>query len=109
MNLSEEAQANLARAEASLRAAKLLLDSDLTDDAASRAYYAAFSSATALLLEKQELEFKSHGGLWRAVSLHFVKTGKLSQAINSEVNRLTEIRSLADYGDVERVTTEEAN
>ena len=108
MSLSEETLANLSRSEASLQAAKLLLDSDLTDDAASRAYYAVFSSATALLLQEKEVKFKSHTGLLRALSLHFVKTGRLAKKFNEDINKLAEIRNLGDYGDVERVTTEEA-
>ncbi len=76
MSHPEEVQANLNRANSSLQSARILLTSGFADDAASRAYYAAFHAASALLLS-QDLEFGSHTGVLRAISLHFVKTGKL--------------------------------
>jgi len=104
---SEEIQANLERAKASLQAAKVLLASDLLDDATSRAYYGAFHAATALLLSR-DLSFGSHAGVLRAISLNFVKTGSLPKAYGRDLSWLAELRQIADYGEMRHVTTEEA-
>ncbi len=45
----KEITANLERAEASIRAAQSLVSGEYYDFAASRAYYAAFYAATAVL------------------------------------------------------------
>jgi uncharacterized protein (UPF0332 family) len=103
----EEVQANLDRADASLQAAQLLLDSELLDDAASRAYYAAFHAATALLLS-QNLSFSSHTGVLRAINLNFVKTGQLDQSIGRNLNWLAELRQVGDYGETRRVSRPQA-
>ena len=65
----EEIAANLERAEASIRAAKDLAVGDYYDFAASRAYYAAFYAATAVLLS-EELEFSKHSGVIAFIQWH---------------------------------------
>jgi len=72
----EEIAANLERAETSIRAAKDLVAGGYDDFAASRAYYAAFYAATAVLL-CEELEFGKHSGVIAFIHREFVKTGKL--------------------------------
>lgn len=76
MSSEAEITANLERGVSTLQAAKILLKSGFPNDAASRAYYAAFHAATALLLSKN-LSFGSHAGVLRAINLNFVKTGQL--------------------------------
>lgn len=49
------------------------------DFAASRAYYAAFDDATAVLLN-EGLDFSKHSGVIASIHQRFVKTGKLSKA-----------------------------
>ena len=107
MSNSEEIQANLERAKASLQAAKVLLASDLLDDATSRAYYGAFHAATALLLSR-DLSIGRQAGVLRAISLNFVKTGSLPKAYGRDLSWLAELRQIADYGEMRHVTTEEA-
>lgn len=102
MTYSEEVNANLARADSSLNAARLLLSSDLPNDAASRAYYRAFHAASALLLS-QKLTFNSHTGVLRGISLHFVKTGLLDRSYGRDLNWLAELRQIADYGELQNV------
>lgn len=106
MSSSEEIKANLERANASLQAAKVLFDSDLLDDAASRAYYGAFHAAIALLLSRN-LNFGSYAGVLRAISLNFVKTGDLPIVFGRDLNWLAELRQVADYGEMRHVTIEE--
>lgn len=61
-DIPEEIVANLQRAEQSLRAAQELASRGYYDFAASRAYYAAFYAATALLLP-EGLELSKHSGV----------------------------------------------
>jgi uncharacterized protein (UPF0332 family) len=62
-----EIAANLERAEQSIQAARDLAGKGYYDFAASRAYYAAFYGATAILLN-EGLDFSKHSGL----SLRFI-------------------------------------
>lgn len=107
MTYSDEIRANLERAESSLQAARLLFDAQYSDDVASRAYYAAFHAASALLLSKN-LSFNSHSGVLRAVGLNFVKTGQLDRHHGRDLNWLAELRQVGDYGESRHVTTDEA-
>jgi uncharacterized protein (UPF0332 family) len=110
VSYSDEIQANLDRAYSSLQSAKVLRDASLLDDSASRAYYAVFHAASALLLSK-ELTFNSHAGVMRAINLEFVKTGELERGFGQELNWLAELRQVGDYGEichVDRASVERA-
>lgn len=102
-DFSEEIQANFERARQSLQAAQTLLDDEYEDFAASRAYYAVFYAATALLL-KDELERGKHSGVIAGIHQHFVKIGKLSKELGRDLNWLFELRSVGDYGGVAHVS-----
>ncbi|MEM9485857.1 MAG: HEPN domain-containing protein [Cyanobacteria bacterium P01_F01_bin.116] len=91
MSSPDEIQVNLDRAESSLQAAQLLIGTDFLDDAASRAYYAAFHAASALLLS-ENLSFNSHSGVLRAISLTFIKAGRLDKSHGKNLNWLAELR-----------------
>ncbi|RME60204.1 HEPN domain-containing protein [Candidatus Parcubacteria bacterium] len=104
---SEEIQANLSRAEQSIQAAHQLATSGFYDFAASRAYYAAFYAATALLLS-EGLSFKKHSAAIASIHQHFVKTGRLAKNIGRNLNWLFELRSIGDYGGLTHVTEQEA-
>ena len=69
--------AEVARGESAFRSAELLLAAGQRADAVSRAYYAAFHYARALLLTLGE-EARTHGGLDRLVQRDLVRTGKLA-------------------------------
>lgn len=64
--LSSEVKANMERAEQAVDAAQKLILDGYYDFAASRAYYAAFYAASALLLN-EGLEFHKHSGVIAAV------------------------------------------
>jgi len=102
-DFSEEIRANLERARQSLKAAQDLLDDGYEDFSASRAYYAVFYAATALLL-KDGLERGKHSGVIAAMHQRFVKTGKLSKELGRNLNWLFELRSVGDYGGVAHVS-----
>lgn len=103
----EEIRANLERAREALQAARVLSDAGLFDAAASRAYYAAFYAATALLLYEGR-GFRKHTGVLGAIHQHFVRTGRLDQRWGKTINRLFELRGIGDYGGLLHVPREEA-
>ena len=103
----EEITANLERAEASIRAAKDLVAGDYYDFAASRAYYAAFYAATAILL-CEELEFGKHSGVIVLIHREFVKMGKLDKKYGQDLNWLFELRGIGDYGATIHVSQRDA-
>jgi len=102
-----EIQANLQRAEKAIEAAEKLLSDGYFDFVASRAYYAAFYAATALLL-KEGLEFRKHSGVIASIHKHFIKTGKLEKQFGKDLNWLFEIRNVGDYGVTIHVPKKEA-
>ena len=102
-----ERDANLERADHSLRAAQELASRGYYDFAASRAYYAAFYSATALLLP-EGLELRKHGGVIAAIHQRFVKTGKFDKEQGKTLNWLFELRGVGDYGVTAHVSRPEA-
>lgn len=107
LDIPEEIVANLQRAEQSLRAAQELASRGYYDFAASRAYYAAFYAATALLLP-EGLELSKHSGVIASIHQRFVKTGKLNTEHGKTLNWLFELRGVGDYGVTEHVSRQEA-
>lgn len=108
LKYSGEIAANLQRAETSIRAAKELATGGYYDFVASRAYYAAFYAATALLLS-EELEFGKHSGVIASIHQRFVKTGKLDTKSGRDLNWLFELRSVGDYGAATHVSQQDAD
>lgn len=104
---AEEITANLERAGASMQAATELTSSGYYDFAASRAYYAAFYAATALLLS-EELEFGKHSGVIAAIHQGFVRAGRLDKKYGKDLNWLFELRGVGDYGVTIHVSQEDA-
>ena len=103
----EEIQANLERADQALAAAETLITGGFIDFAASRAYYAVFYAATAILLRKEKA-FSKHSGVMAAIHKYFVKPGKLEKQVGKDLNWLFELRGLGDYGVTSHVPKEEA-
>lgn len=100
----------LARAQDSLEAAAQLLASGFPDYAASRAYYAAFYSASAVLMASGE-EFRRHSGVIAHIHKDFIRTGRLPAELGEVLNWLFGLRGVGDYGGpahVERAEAEKA-
>ena len=93
----EEISSNLERADTNLQVARELLDKEYYDVSASRAYYAAFYAASALLLN-DGLDTSKHSGVIALIHQHFVKNGKLDKEQGKNLNWLFELRSVGDYG-----------
>jgi uncharacterized protein (UPF0332 family) len=93
----EEISSNLERADTNLQVARELLDKGYYDVSASRAYYAAFYAASALLLN-EGIDTSKHSGVIALIHQHFVKNGKLNKEQGRNLNWLFELRSVGDYG-----------
>ena len=106
-NRLANARAEAALGDDALRAASALLELDLHNDAVSRAYYAAFHYARALLLVAG-LEPKTHRGVVSLLLEHYEKPGRLEPGAVSILARLQTFRGLADYDASERIARERA-
>jgi hypothetical protein len=95
-NRKKNIAAELERGERSLASARILLAAGEHADAVSRAYYAAFHFARALLLTSGE-ETKTHVGLERLVQREFVRPGILHPDVARLLSRLQKYRQDADY------------
>jgi uncharacterized protein (UPF0332 family) len=104
---ADEIAANLERADQSTQAARQLVSGGYHDFAASRAYYAAFYAATAVLLS-EGLELSKHSAVIASIHQRFVKTGKLGKEQGKTLNWLFELRSVGDYGGAAHVSRQQA-
>jgi hypothetical protein len=102
-----DAAAEVALGLDALLAATTLLEAGLPNDAVSRAYYAAFHHARALLLLRG-LEPKTHRGVISLLEKHFADAGLLSHAVVSAMARLETFRGIADYDTTQRLSQERA-
>jgi len=91
-NIREE----LERAEAALKAATVLFEKTLLNDAVSRLYYFLLYNIRALLLTKG-LEPKSHESALRLLGLHFIKEGIFPPKTSHVFSKLMKYREEADY------------
>lgn len=101
------ASAEVALGQDALRAATTLLEAGLPNDAVSRAYYAAFHHARALLLLRG-LEPKTHRGVISLLEKHFADAGLLPRDVVSAMARLETFRGIADYDTTQRLSQERA-
>lgn len=88
----------------------LLMKTDGYDDVVSRAYYACFHAAQAILLT-EGLEADTHRGIVNLFGLHFVKTGKFDKRFGRILSNLKDDRENGDYeifSAIDREVAEEA-
>ena len=104
---ADEITANLQRAKTSIQAAKDMIEKEYYDIAASRAYYAAFYAASALLL-KEKVDTSKHSSVIALIHRLFVKVGKLDKEQGKNLNWLFELRGIGDYGVSKHVSPGEA-
>ena len=101
----------LAKAEAALSGARLLLQSGDADGACSRAYYAMFDAAHAALfalgVEQLTAPIKTHNGLVAMFGQRVVLAGHMGAEHGEALNRVQRFRRLADYSG-DPVTSENA-
>ncbi len=94
--MTPEQRGLLEMAEESIKAAKLLAGENVNRFAVSRAYYAMFYCAEALLLSK-DLSFSKHSGVIAAFGKEFSKTGALPSEYHRHLIEAAEIREDGDY------------
>ena len=92
-------------AEETLEGAQYNLDGGYFGIAASRAYYAFFYAASALLLTRDLIRSK-HSGVLSAFREHFVKPGLIEAEFSDTYGEAFDVRLIADYEIVG--TTDEA-
>lgn len=88
----------LEKADKCLQAAKALLDIELYEDAANRAYYCIFHSIRSLLA-LYGVEFKRHSGNVSYFREKYIKTGIFDKSFSVIIGDAFTIRSDSDYGD----------
>jgi uncharacterized protein len=95
-NIRANVRDELGLADSALKASEALLDLGLAPDAASRAYYAAFHAARAVLFI-DGLESRSHRALRTLISRHFVARGRLPGSFAKDLAQLEALRVSSDY------------
>lgn len=95
--MKPEVEALLGKAKESRSAAELLRREGYPDFAASRAYYALFYIAEALLLER-DLAFSSHSAVIAAYGREYAKTSDLSPRFHRYLIDAGDLRNVGDYG-----------
>ncbi|MGH9432864.1 MAG: HEPN domain-containing protein [Terriglobia bacterium] len=79
-----------------LRAATGLAASGLPRDAVSRAYFAMFHAATAMLLA-ENMSFESHEETIGAFGRLFAKAGRVDRRFHRDLINAEDFREIADY------------
>lgn len=105
--MSHDAEAALAKARSTLHAARVLLDENLADTAASEAYYAMFHAATAALAEEQ-LTYSKHSAVIAAFGREFAKTNVLPRELHARLREAFAMRQRATYDYQIEIPSDEA-
>lgn len=94
--MKPEVMALLKKARQNADAATLLRAKEYWDFSASRAYYAMFYAAEALLLEKG-MSFSSHSAVIAAFGKEFAKSGALDPKLHRFLIDGQDLRNAGDY------------
>ena len=105
--MTPEEQDLLLKANDSISAARVLLESGYADFAASRAYYAMFYIAEAFL-NTEGLRFSSHKAVVSAFGRDFASTNRVPRELHSWIIEAQAWRHAADYGPRQYVEPEAA-
>jgi len=89
-------EASLLRAEKALRSAKILEEDGELEDAVSRAYYAMFHAARAILFSKG-VKAKTHRGTISLFGEKIVKEGVLRREFADMLRKALDLRQKSDY------------
>jgi len=101
-------RALLGKAEDSLGAARSLMVNGYFDFAASRAYYAMFYVAGALLAHLGQ-SYNKHAGVISAFGREYAKSGKLDLKFHRWLIDAQDFRNIGDYGLEAHVSGDQAN
>jgi len=106
--MTPEVEALLKKARENHEAAVLLHRNGFSEISASRAYYAMFYAAEALLLA-HGLTFSSHAAVIAAYGREFAKTKALDVHFHRYLIDAEDLRHSGDYGSGPTVTTDQVN
>ena len=106
--MSTEVNRLLAQSAETLAEARLLLEGGFPAGAVSRAYYAIFHAAEAMLVARG-LDFASHHAVIAAFGREFARTGEVDPEYHRMLRLAFEERQGADYGASPRPTPAEAS
>jgi len=98
----------LLKASQSVSAAKVLLENNYPDYAASRAYYGMFYIAQAFLIG-EDMSFSNHAGVISAFGRDFARTGKVPIEFHRFLIDAQDLRNTGDYGQLNAISREQAN
>lgn len=107
MDAHTEIEKMLQKAAQSVEAADDLLQNGYAGFAVSRAYYAMFYSAEALLL-KQNLSFSKHGAVIAAFGEHFIKAKIFDPKFHRYLREAFDQRLVGDYDVMNEISPETA-
>jgi uncharacterized protein (UPF0332 family) len=89
------------KAAVALKSSEALLALGDLDGSCNRAYYAMFDAARAALIATGSVvdlnKIKTHAGLISSFSLFLVKTGQVSVELGKSLNKVEDLRLMADY------------
>lgn len=106
--MNTEVQQLIEKAKRSLRTAEKIFKDDELDFAGSRAYYAMFYVAEALLLQKG-LSFSSHSAVTASFGKEFARTGTLNPKFHQNLIKAQDRRNIGDYSIGTHLTKEEVS
>jgi uncharacterized protein (UPF0332 family) len=107
MTEQDEIRRLIEKADRNLDVAKTEFHRGIYDVCVSRAYYAMFYVAQALLLTKN-LRFSKHSAVHSAFGKYFAKTGEINPDLHKLLLDAFESRSNGDYEYMIEITKEEA-
>jgi uncharacterized protein (UPF0332 family) len=103
----KEIVALIGKAERFVKSARMLIDEADYESSVSRAYYAMFFMAEAVLLTKN-LSFSSHKGVISGFGEHFIKSGILRKELGKELSLAFQKRQIGDYEINSDISAEDA-
>ena len=104
--MKPEVQELMDKAVRSLKTAEKILKDGEVDFAGSRAYYAMFYVAEALLLQR-DLSFSSHSAVTSNFGKEFARTGILNPKFHNYLIKAQDRRNIGDYAISKHLTEEE--
>lgn len=105
--MEEKIEALLNKAQKYLRSAAVLFELEDFDSTASRAYFAMFYTAQAMLLSETQA-FSSKQGIRSSFIQHFVDNGPLPARAGEAFERASELQEVGDYAYDFAVSAEQA-
>ena len=106
--MNSDIEALIHKAKESLGAARSLIKDNYFDFAASRAYYAMFYVAEALLVRIGQ-SYNKHSAVISAFGREYAKTGKLDTRFHRWLLDAQDFRNIGDYGIGAHVSKDDAN